>query len=996
MHKMEKSEKKFIIIVWLLLVLSFASLFFTTPDNQYRQFSVVHLPALLIFNIFVTVPKIRQSLNKQHSYLILAGYALLTFLFVIVNGAFDFQNADARSLAILILSLPVFYFLAISFINIKEKSENKLADSLRKELDTSQEKEKQLLEKLENLKKENETLKESTKEKTVFYDTQIIPAAASIGADMDRQGDLLWNLSMTLTSDLDLMTILSSLIEKIKDFTGYCSAAVFLYNQDLSELSMSVQAGLYENAMKLNLRQDIGIPNVVARTGKIMYIPDTTQDPRFKEISQIADFKSALYLPIKSDSRVTGVLCLWNKEPNSYSGERIHMLGMISQAAAKAIKNAELYRALDTRLNFIVTLWEATKSLTSSLDLSFSWEKVFEDRLKTTGYLFHADKVIFFQFRNETRELIPYITWNIKETTRKNFTIKLKQDPIILSEYMRAIFQVEDITVDSRYSSLLPHVQKENVKGMLWSPLMGRNRVIGALALFSTESRKWTKEETQWLEIFANFFSMTLENVRLLNDLFSEKNQLQKLVDNVPEGVFTTDTEGKIIIWNRAAEAITGYSTTETTGKWCRDIIKCKNREDNLCSRSCFVKKAMESKEKSDSGVEDVFLIHKATHPIPVFLASVPINDEDGNVVGTIVVFRDITEEKEIEQMKEEFLATITHDLKSPLASIMGYTELILNPKLGDLNSEQKEFSDAILRSSKTLQILINNILESTRMEAGKVTLHPILFRLHNLVKEIEEMFRPLFNHKMLKFEINMDPSTMVYGDRDKIKEVFINLVSNAVKFTPESGKITVSGEIRDEMVEVKVADTGKGIPEAAIPTLFKKFSQVKGQKRGTGLGLYICRKILEVHNHTIRVESKIGEGSVFVFTLSRSRSDTKRSGNQSILVIQNNETMTKEIKQQFEKNKYQVLTASNLNETKGFLDSEETLPGVVLLDWHLPNRESMFILNTIREDRKWQDLPIILICDQREELDGDYDALIHKPLDFRELLDKTDNFVRG
>jgi PAS domain S-box-containing protein len=919
----------------------------------------------------------------------------LIFALVLLILSFVFVFATNRSsldkVAFFIYIFTLIALTAILAISVIRQTSEK--DSVSE--NRFYEKEKTLLQSVEELKNENESLK-----------TQLNSSLKKHGIELtdsqeieNKHDSFLWNLSMTLSGDLDLMTILSSLLEKLKGITGYCSASVFLYNHDYSELFMPVHAGLYENEMKLNLRPDIGIPGIVARTGNSLYIADTSDDPRFREILKSADFGSALYLPVKSDNRVSGVICLWNKNKNSYNSETTMLLNMISKAAARAIKNAELYKALDTRLHFIVTLWEATKSLTSSMDLSFSWEKVFEDRLKTTSCLFHADRVIFFQYRSDTRELVPYITWNISNEIKENFRIKLKQEPLVLSEYMRSNFQVRDITADSKYSSIMPHMERENVRGMLWSPLMGRNRVIGALALFSTESRTWSKEETQWLEIFANFFSMTLENVNLLNDLFSEKSQLQKLVENVPEGVFTTDVDGEIIVWNRAAESITGYCASEAAGRSCSDVIKCRDREKHLCDIKCFVKRSMETKEKFDSGIEDVFIVHKNGHFVPVFIASVPINDEDGRVTGTIVVFRDITEEKEIEQMKEEFLATITHDLKSPLASIMGYIELILNPNLGELNSEQREFADAILRSGKTLQILINNILESTRMEAGKVNLHPVLFKLQSLVKEIEEMFRPLFNYKMLKFEINIDSSIMAYGDRDKIKEVFINLVSNAVKFTPESGKISVSAEIKEDnkdIVEINVRDTGKGIPETAIPTLFKKFSQVKGQKRGTGLGLYICRRILEVHNHGIKVESVVGEGTVFTFSLSRRRTDTKCTGRKCILVINRNESIREEIIQHFEGTDYQVHNAKNLEETKNILENETSLPGAVLLDWHLPNRESLFVLGAIRENSKWQDLPVILLCEQHEELDGDYDALVRKPINLAELQAKTDSFINA
>ncbi len=197
----------------------------------------------------------------------------------------------------------------------------------------------------------------------------------------------------------------------------------------------------------------------------------------------------------------------------------------------------------------------------------------------------------------------------------------------------------------------------------------------------------------------------------------------------------------------------------------------------------------------------------------------------------------------------------------------MGYSELMESPKAGELSKKQKEFNDAIMRSCKTLDILINNILMNARFEAGEMQYNFYEFSVYELFNEVYEMFHPIANYKKIRL-IPQENKLIAVADREKIKEVLSNLLGNAIKFVPEQGSIMLRGTYEEGKIHISVSDTGKGIQEDEIPRLFEKFAQARGEKRGTGLGLYIIKKIIEAHGQTISVNSTPGRGTLFTFTL--------------------------------------------------------------------------------------------------------------------------------
>ena len=807
-----------------------------------------------------------------------------------------------------------------------------------------------------------------------------------------KRKQMLLEMSASVLDTLELQSLLTALLKKLHEMFDFHAAGVFLYNQDETELLLMEADGLYQNEMARQLRTDISLPAIAASSEKPILVPDTASDPRFNAFREAARVSSALYHPIASNHQVYGVICLWYYEVGAYDQKDLALLASITTEAARAIRNAETHQQLNARLTFIVTLWEASKNLnTSSVESDAkAWRKRLGEVVNSAAFLFGAQKVALFRYDKGRHDLAVDLSVGIAETRLSVLAEAINRGSVGLTVLLRAPFQVKRLLKDARFSDLGSFASAEDVYSLLWAPLNGRQRTVGALALFTQAPRVWTEMELQWLDIFTNMLSVTLENTSLFQDLASEKSQLQLLVDNVPEGVFTTDAKGRVITWNAAAQRITGWTLADVTGRRCSELICCQTVEMVWCRERCPLRIAMDKSIRFDSGVHNVSILSADGSKVPVFITSGPIHTDQGAVGGAILVFRDITKEKEIEQMKEDFLAIITHDLKSPLASVMGYAELLLNPKLGVMNANQQEFVQSIQRSSKTLQFLIDNILELTRMEAGKMQFNPRPFNFGGFLAEIHEMFAPLAAPKSLALEAQCDDSVIVRGDRDKLKEVFINLYANAIKFTRPGGRIATVVEVKGERACIHISDTGKGIPSDQISGLFERFAQIKtDERRGTGLGLYIVRRIMQAHGETIEVKSEVGVGTTFSFGLPWVQMQGTAMAQQGVLVLERDEEIAESLRRILEEQGIPTALANSARDALRLIGQRK--PQVLIVDSQLPELSAENLLEELKSasTREGQPLRVMLLCDWREESPIKADAKIYRPLDETELLRK-------
>jgi two-component system, NtrC family, sensor histidine kinase KinB len=258
---------------------------------------------------------------------------------------------------------------------------------------------------------------------------------------------------------------------------------------------------------------------------------------------------------------------------------------------------------------------------------------------------------------------------------------------------------------------------------------------------------------------------------------------------------------------------------------------------------------------------------------------AIPILGGDVRPAGIVLVFKDVTQEREQEELKRGIISTVSHQLKTPLTSIRMAVHLLLEEKVGSLTPQQTELLVAAREDSDRLHGIIHDLLDISRIESGRMEMDFRNVSPHTLVLEALDPFQMDFKDRgvSLTAEIATDLPE-VRADRIRMNHVFANLLSNALRYTPPGGKVTVLAEADEEWVRFSVSDTGKGIPSQYLPRIFEQFFRVpeQGKESGVGLGLAIVKEIVEAHGGAISVESQEGKGSTFTITLPRAEKDRK------------------------------------------------------------------------------------------------------------------------
>ena len=361
------------------------------------------------------------------------------------------------------------------------------------------------------------------------------------------------------------------------------------------------------------------------------------------------------------------------------------------------------------------------------------------------------------------------------------------------------------------------------------------------------------------------------------------------LINAIEDGVVLIDDQQTIQLFNPGVANIIGWGSddTEINLNWHAVFKFVDDKGVPLTN----VKDPVESLFQTKKSVRDSYanLLTKAGKIIAISLVISPVLDREGLVTGAVSVFRDVSEERQAEQQRAEFISTASHEMRTPVAAIEGYLALALNDKVSTIDARARSYLDKAHTSTQHLGKLFQDLLTSAKVEDGRLTSHPEVVEIGAFLEQLTSDLRFTAEKKGLTVEFifgapkSIDatiqankiirPLYYTYVDPDRLREAATNLFDNAVKYT-DQGKITIGLIGNDQLVQFYVKDTGPGIPAEDIPHLFQKFYRVDNSSTrsigGTGLGLFICRKIIELYGGRIWVESVFGEGSTFYINLPR------------------------------------------------------------------------------------------------------------------------------
>jgi len=378
-----------------------------------------------------------------------------------------------------------------------------------------------------------------------------------------------------------------------------------------------------------------------------------------------------------------------------------------------------------------------------------------------------------------------------------------------------------------------------------------------------------------------------------------EHLRFRQLLEAAPDAIIEVDRDGKIVLLNKVTEELFRYRREELLGQPVEILIPNDLRSGHHKHRDDY--RAHPSRRPMGTGLK-LEGQRKDGSRFPVEISLSPVQFEDG--FGVTAIIRDVTdrhlaEEKlkatqsaytaelaaknrelelrneEVERashLKSEFLSGMSHELRTPLHTMIGFTELLEEQIEGPLNEKQQRFIRHIHADSQHLLALINDVLDLSKIESGRLELHLEVFSLREAIEETVSSIGPQGNAKSIEIEIDVPPAIEINADRLRVKQILYNLLSNAVKFTPKGGRVWVTACVRESFAEVCVRDTGIGIPVSEQESVFDKFYQV-GQRQaggleGTGLGLAITRHLVEQHGGSVRLESELGKGTQFTFTI--------------------------------------------------------------------------------------------------------------------------------
>ncbi|MDN5309614.1 MAG: hypothetical protein PWP14_1008 [Methanolobus sp.] len=421
-------------------------------------------------------------------------------------------------------------------------------------------------------------------------------------------------------------------------------------------------------------------------------------------------------------------------------------------------------------------------------------------------------------------------------------------------------------------------LEEQGIFSILILPIFSGQELWGFIGFDDcVKARQWHEDDIKLLRVVADGIGETIRRKEAEAALIESEERF-KALHNASFGGIAIHDKGIILDCNQGLAELSGYGIEELIGMNGLLLMAERCREVVLKNILSDYEEPYEATGLRKDGTE---------YPVRIEARNIPYKGKQVRVTE----FRDITEQKQAEislieakmmaeesnRIKSEFLANMSHELRTPLTAVIGFSDILSMQKFGELNSKQLEFTGHILSSGKHLLELINDILDLSKIEAGKMELYCEDFSVDTLLDEVQRTVYPLAARKNIELTIKNDVlQPEMFADRFKFKQIMYNLLSNAIKFTPDDGKISVFAKRDGNFLEVSVSDTGIGISADRLDEIFDPFMQVDASNRrkygGTGLGLALVRRFVEMHGGKVRVKSEEGKGSTFIFTLAEQK----------------------------------------------------------------------------------------------------------------------------
>ncbi|MDO8592662.1 MAG: ATP-binding protein [bacterium] len=507
----------------------------------------------------------------------------------------------------------------------------------------------------------------------------------------------------------------------------------------------------------------------------------------------------------------------------------------------------------------------ALKKTSEALALATDAKLILEKIATALGKSLGAKYVNFWEFTPDKKGLFITAAYGMQ----RQYLVQSKKHPITLGTAWvgravatKKVWATSDVQTDPKLpSSWLPAVKKQAYHGVLCLPLMKKGEALGGMCIYYKQIHEFDYFEMALATITANQAATAMANAKLFSELLAEKNKTIATIQSLKDGLIIYDLGGKVMFFNHRAEEYLWLRAKDVIGKNFAE----KDTEQNVYLKNFYniskiVQTEYSSKEFTTDGPQKLVLE----------ITQVPINDQYQKI-GVMQILRDITKEKDLEIMKSGFVATASHQLRTPLSGTKWALDLLARGDAGELNEEQKSIVNKLLTSNQALINLVNDLLDISRIDEGKFGYEFVASDLIKLAQQLYEQTkndaaRKNLNYIFMPPDFKLPPLKL---DPAKLAIAIRNLLDNAIKYTPDKGKVTIYFRLEEKTAALLVQDTGIGIPEKDRKFISVKFfrapNAIKFQTEGSGLGLYIAKSIIEKHNAALDFETEEKIGSTFI-----------------------------------------------------------------------------------------------------------------------------------
>ena len=592
-----------------------------------------------------------------------------------------------------------------------------------------------------------------------------------------------------------------------------------------------------------------------AAQSRVLAAPRLADDERLPEewrrAAQRAGFRALLAVPVQTPREESGgLVTVFFNDERTFSDDDLQLARHLVDAARGALERSELFEAERSARALAQHLTRAGRLLTSELDPA----AVLDEVVQQAPALVNADACAIRVLDDDELVVSAAVGAGADAAigSRSPSSAWLSGD--VVQSHTPVV--LENAGADARLRGLDPMLAA-GLSAYLGVPLEApEGTPLGVLAVYAKEPRPWREEEVEALLALAASTSAALTSAELYQSVALEKERSFAILANIADGIVAVDREGEVVLWNRAAEQITGVGAESALGRAPADVLQ----------------HALESGSETPVGDRLVPIV-RGREEVWLSVTEAVMRDPAGAVAGRIFAFRDISADRLVEQMKSDFVSTVSHELRTPLTSIYGFAETLLRQDVLFGDEERRTFLRYIASESKRLTTIVDALLNVARLDTGDLQVNLAPTDVRDIVGEVVQTAQDGGSDGH-RFVVQLpDEPLAANADREKLRQVFAILLDNALKYSPEGGTVTVGVERKRDTVEVSVADEGIGIPQADQDQIFRKFyrgadAEARVGAGGTGLGLFIARGLVTAMGGRIWVESREGEGSTFAFEL--------------------------------------------------------------------------------------------------------------------------------